>query len=171
MKKSRFDQDAEDFLSGEKLMNYLDFADFLKKNKVTKSATSKPSSQNSSWAVRYKKRMICHFRAWRDGWFISFFKSVDINQYEPFITSEMKAFILDNIATKPGCKGCKGNKDRMIFGQKFDVVCGCHLLIFVNPNGDNLARAKELVLATKKVVDAHEVGHFEKILEQRELSL
>jgi len=156
MEKTRFEQDAEHLLAGEKLTNYLGFGDFLKENKVTKAATSKPSSKHSCWAVRYKKRMICHFRAWRDGWFISFFKSVDINQYEPFITSELKAFILANVATKPGCKGCKGNKDRVIFGEKFEVVCGCHLLMFVNPNSDNLERAKALVLATKKVVDAHE---------------
>ena len=152
MEKNRFEQDAEQFLTGEKLANYLAFGGFLKENKIAKAATSKPSTKHSCWAARYKKRMIGHLRAWHDGWFVSFFKSVDVNQYEPFITDEMKAFILANIA-KPGCKGCKGNRDRVIFGQKFAVVCGCHLLMLVNPTGDDLECAKTLVLATKKVVE------------------
>jgi len=162
MEKNRFAQDAEHFLAGEKLENYLGFGNFLKENKVTKTATSKPSTQHSCWAAKYKKHTVCHFRAWRDGWLVSFFRSVDINQYEPFITSELKAFVFANIKTTLGCKGCKGSKDRVIFGQKFDIVCGCNLLMFVNPTGADLARVRELVLATKKVVDA-ETSDVEKI--------
>ena len=148
MKKPRFEQDAEYFLADEKLANYLDFGDFLKKNKATKTATSKPSTQHSCWSAKYKKHTICHFRAWRDGWLVSFFRGVDVNQCEPFITDEMKAFILANIKTELGCRGCKGKKNQMVFGQKFDTVCGCNLLMFVNPVGDDLARVKELVSAT-----------------------
>jgi len=152
--KPRFALEGEKLLTGEKLANYLGFSDFLKENKASKSATTKPTSNYSGWAVRYKKRMICHFRAYRDYWFISFFKGVDINQYEPFLSDEMKKFILTNIVTEPPCSGCKGNKNRVILGKHFDVVCGCHLLCFRNPEGKDLERAKELVLITRKVVDA-----------------
>jgi len=155
--KPRIVLEAEQLLTGEKLANYLGFSDFLKENKASKAATTKPTSHYSGWAVRYKKRMICHFRAYRDHWFISFFKGVDINLYEPFISEEMKEFILANIVTKPGCSGCGGNKNRVIFGKKFDVVCGCHLLCFHDPEDENLERAKELLLITKKVVDVQTV--------------
>jgi len=152
--KPRFVQEGEKLLAGDKLANYLDFGDFVKENKASKIATTKPTSHYSRWAVKYKKRMICHFRAYNDYWFISFFKSVDINQYEPFISSEMKAYILTKIAINPGCSSCEGRKDRLILGKHYDAVCGCHLLCFRNPEGEDLERAKELLLITKRVVDA-----------------
>ena len=155
MEKTRFEQDAEQFLTGKKLENFLDFGEFLKENKITKTATSKPSTKHSCWSPKYKSRTIGHFRAWRDGWFVSFFRGLDVNQLEPFITEEMKAYMLANIVTKIGCKGCKGSRDRFIFGQKFDIVCGCNLLMFVNPNGGDLDKAKTLMLAAKDAVEAY----------------
>jgi len=152
--KSRFVLEGEKLLTGENLTNYLGFDDFLKENKASKAATTKPASSYSGWTVRYKKRVICHFRACHGYWFISFFKGVDINLYEPFISSEMKAFILSNISTNPSCSSCEGRKNRVIFGRNFDVVCGCHLLVFYNPEGEYLERAKGLVLISKKVVEA-----------------
>jgi len=154
MDKPRFIVEAEKFLAGEKLANYLAFSDFLKDNKASKSATSQPTSQYSGWSVRYKKRTICHFRAWHDFWYVSFFKNVDVNLYEPFLTVEMRNFILDNIATELPCGGCSGNSDRVILGRKFDIVCGCHLLRLNNPSCEMLERAKELVLLTKAVVES-----------------
>ncbi|MCL2363438.1 MAG: hypothetical protein FWC71_02110 [Defluviitaleaceae bacterium] len=155
MKTTRFEHDAEYFLTGEKLTNFLAFGNFLTENKITKTASSKPSTKHSCWSPKHKKKTVCHFRAWRDGWFVSFFRGVDINLCEPFITDEMKEYMLTHINTKPGCGSCKGNPNRIIFGQKFDIVCGCNLIMFVNPTGHDMERIRSLVLATKNAIDAY----------------
>ena len=150
--KSKIAEIAETFLDGDKLKNFLEFNDFLKSNKVSKSATSTGKNGYQGWAVRYKAHMICHFRAYKDYWFISYFKSVDINKCEEFLSNELKEFILENIVS-PLCPGCKGHDNRIILGKKFDKVCGCHLLHLKNPERQALEYAKELVVINKNIVD------------------
>jgi len=152
---NRYDSEAKKFLSGETLENFLDFGNFLSQSNISKTATSKPwtaDAKNTRWTARYKKQMICHFRAWRGNWFISFFKSTDVNALEAYFTDDMKAFILSHIETKAGCKGCGGHKERIILGKHFPVVCGCHLLLVINPSAERLSNVKELVLIIKKVI-------------------
>ena len=154
---TRYELEATHFLNGETLANFLDFGDFLSQNKISKTATSKPltaDAKNTRWATRYKKKSVCHFRAWRNHWFVSFFKTIDVNALEAHFTDEMKAFILAHIETKAGCKNCGGHKDRIVLGKHFPVVCGCNLLLVVNPAGERLTRVKDLVSIIKKVMDA-----------------
>ena len=133
------------------MKNFLDFNQFLKSNKVSKGKTNKAGT---SWAVRYKGYMICHFRAYKDFWFISYFKREELlENCEKYITGELKEFVLSNINTAPGCGECKGRENQTILGKMFDRVCGCHLLLLKNPDGKALGYAKELVLINKNIVD------------------
>jgi len=138
-------------LDGDKLKNFLDFNDFLKKSKVTKGKTNKA---DTSWAVRYKNKMICHFRAYKDLWWISYFKQEELlENCGEYVTDALKEFILANINTNPGCGGCNGRENKIVLGKMFDRVCGCHLLLLKNPDGKALEYAKELVSINKNTVD------------------
>jgi len=150
--KTTIEETAAALLDGEKLKNFLDFNESLRGKGFSKSTTSTGKNGYQGWAIRYKGSMIGHFRAYKDYWFISFFKAVDINKCEGLVSDELKKFILDNIVG-PGCPGCKGHANRTILGKKFDIVCGCHLLRLVNPAGKALEYAKELVLVNKNIVD------------------
>ena len=150
--KPKIAEIAENFLDGEKLKNFLDFNESLKQKNLSKSATSTGKNGYQGWAVRYKGSMICHFRTYKDYWFISYFKSVNINKCEGLISDELKEFILANIVS-PLCQGCKGHDNRIILGKKHDKVCGCHLLHLKNPSGQALEYAKELLLINKAIVD------------------
>ena len=150
--KSKIEEIAENYLDGEKLKCFLDFNESLKKKNLSKSTTSTGKNGYQGWAVRYKGHMICHFRAYRDYWFISYFKSVDINKCEKYVSDELKEFILENIVS-PLCQGCQGQDDRIILGKKFAKVCGCHLLHLKNPNGKALEHAKELIMVNKNIID------------------
>jgi len=150
--KTKIEEIAANFLDGEKLKNFLDFNESLSQKNLSKSTTSTGKNGYQGWAVRYKGSMICHFRAYKDYWFISYFKSVDINECEGLISDELKEFILENIVS-PLCQGCKGQNDRIILGKKHEKVCGCHLVHLKNPSGQALEYAKELVLINKAIVD------------------
>ena len=150
--KPTIEEIAASFLDGDKLRNFLDFNESLKGKQLSKSATAKGTSGYMGWAIRYKGYMIGHFRAYKDSWFISYFKGVDINKCEKFISDEIKAFILENIIIVPPCKGCGGRNNRMILGKEFAKVCGCHLLRLDNPDGKVLEYAKELISINRIVV-------------------
>jgi hypothetical protein len=140
-------------LDGEKLKSFLDFNESLKNKQLSKGATTKGNSGYIGYAIRYKGYMICHFRAYQDYWFISYFKSVDINKCKGFVSDELKEFILENIVTIPPCQGCQGRDNKIIFDKHFDKVCGCHLLRLNNPDGKALEYAKKLILINKNIVD------------------
>ena len=150
--KPTIEEIAGRFLDGEKLENFLDFNESLKQKNLSKSATSTGKNGYQGWAVRYKDSMICHLRAYKDYWFISYFKSVDINKCDGVVSDELKEFILENIVS-PLCHSCKGQDNRMILGKKHDKVCGCHLVHLKNPSGQALEYAKELVVINKAIVD------------------
>ena len=61
---------------------------------------------------------------------------------------------MEHISTVPDCKNkCKGTQNIAILGKHFDSVCTCHPLIIINPKGQALENAKEIVLILKKVVE------------------
>jgi len=151
--KPPIEEIAATFLDGEKLENFLDFNESLKKKQLSKGATTKGESGYIGYAIRYKSQMICHLRAYKDYWFISYFKSVDINKCEGIVSDDLKEFILNNIVTVPPCRGCQGRDNRIILDKHFDKTCHCHLLRLNNPDGKALEYAKELVLVNRKIVD------------------
>ena len=150
--KMTIEEIAAGFLGGDKLKNFLDFNESLKKKNLSKSTTSTGKNGYQGWAIRYKGCMIAHLRACKDYWFISYFKAVDINKCEKYVSDEFKKFILENI-TSPLCQGCKGHDNRIILGKKHEKVCGCHLLHLKNPAGKALEYAKELIMINRNIVD------------------
>jgi len=62
---------------------------------------------------------------------------------------------LNNINTNPSCGGgkCKGIENINIYGKLFPRVCGCQLLLLINPEGKILEYVKELVLINKTITD------------------
>ncbi|MCL2517060.1 MAG: hypothetical protein FWF15_00725 [Oscillospiraceae bacterium] len=140
---------ATSLIDGDKLKNFLDFNTFLKTNKVSKGSTGA-----NGWSVRYKKKIICHFRIHNGYWLIYFFKDKELlEKSEKYVTDELKDFILNNINTTLGCRNCKGVENIIIYGQIFPKVCGCQLLLLNNPEEKILEYAKELVLINKTIAN------------------
>ena len=143
---------AKILFDGDKLKNFLDFNEFLKENKMSKASTAKTASR---WQVKSKNRRLCHLIASKDYWAITFYKDKEIlEKSEKYLSDELKTFILENIVTIPGCSNkegvpCKGIDNVVIFGKKFDKICGCHTLNLHNPDGKILEYAKQIVLINK----------------------
>ena len=140
-----------ELLDGVKLNDFLAFNDFIKSSKLSKSTTNKAKT---SWAIKYKGKLICYLRIGKNTWSISYFKNRELlEQIEIYLSDELKKIILNNINTKPGCPNCKGNENRVVLGKKFDRVCGCHLFVLRNPEEQIFECAKELILVCKKAID------------------
>ena len=151
--KPTIEEKAADLLSGEKLKNYLDFYQFLIANKLSKAPSNK---DGTALTIKFKNKLFCSFRVSPDSWRLSFFKYFRQEKWydkiEPYLSDEQKDFICSNINIKPGCKGCDGEKELIIFGKTFNNVCACHSLLLRNPEGKALEYAKELVLIAKKII-------------------
>ena len=168
--KRTFLEFAYELLDEDKIDDFLDFVQFLRENQLVKeSQLSKTKATSYSRMVHYTKELsgkICALnltgiQSYKpDGsWSISphnlFFR--DYNEY---ITDEkLKAFILNSIKIKkcPGCDGSRCNvaradwvrNDLTIFGENFNDICN---IKFINPSGEALELAKELVLITKNII-------------------
>ena len=157
--KPKFEDIAGDFLEGNVLKNALDFAAFLRENKI-----SLVWRATNSWNADYKGERVCSFHipyepyasfagigSWvlrPAGWYGG--------EYENFIISDKHKEIIwasvkqcsacdgRYVGKKRPCNFAKGN-DIMIFGKKFESVCG--YLLIENPSGEVLDFAKKWVEA------------------------
>ena len=154
LEKQKLEEIAADLLDENNTKNFLDFNEFLRNNKVSKSKTDKAGT---SWSVRYKNKIILHYRIRKDFWFISYFKGFTQEKWfekcEKYLTEELRDFILNNINTNPGCGTCKGVENQVVLGKTFDRVCHCHALLLHNPDSKALEYAKELVSINKNIAD------------------
>ena len=149
---------AASFLDENKLKTFLDFYDFLKKNKIGNAKTGRTGI--SKWTIVYKNKKIGHFNFYRNSWSIDYFDLFNRNNWfakcEKYLSVEMKNFILSNINTTSNCcvnKKCWSVENKIILGKLFTGrVCACRPIEVFNPNGKTLEYAKGLVLAGQNII-------------------
>ena len=155
----RIDEIAASVLDEEKLNAFLDFYDFLSKNKLGKRKTGRSISSHS-WAITYKNQRIGGFAFHGNAWTIIFFNLFPSKEWfarcEKYLTVELKDIILANIDTTSSCcvKGiCNSVESPTILGKMFNCrVCACGPIKLLNPDGKTLEYAKELALIGKSVI-------------------
>lgn len=157
---------AENCLNADKLKNFIDFLDFLKKNKLGKAKTGR--KVNGSWAIQYKNKMIGSFVLGKiDGydcgnsWSIRYFNLFSRNEWfekcEKHLSAEMKDFVLSNINNTSSCCVVEGKchpvENKIILGKMFTgKVCSCRPIKLNDPNGKTLEYAKELAIIGKTII-------------------
>ena len=168
--KRTFLEFAQELLDEDKIGDFLDFVQFLRKNRLVKeNQISKTKSTAYSTMINYTKGRsgsICSLNLWSvksykpDGGWSIFPSNLFFCDYDKYVTDEkLKAFILsfERIKTCRGCdgSGCYGGEadwvktNLTIFGENFNNVCK---MKFINPNGETLEYAKELILITKNII-------------------
>ena len=155
-KKTRDILFAEKHLSGEQLQNYINFDGFLRNNKFSRGLTNKVGNK---YSVRFQKSdyfccvKIHENSTWRISLFKGFGKYKWYEKIEPYLSSELRSFVLDNINTKLGCSRCKSARNVVIYGKIFGTVCDCHSILLHNPDVKTIEYVKELLLATKQMLE------------------
>ena len=163
--RPKFEDIAGDFLEGDVLKNALDFTAFLRENKISDVWTA-----TNSWKANYKGECACHFHIPYDpytplagtgtwvlrpaGWYGGEYENfITSDKYKEIMWASVKQCSACNgryIGKKRPCNFAKGN-DKMIFGKKFENVCG--YLIIMNPNGEVLEFAKKWVEAKIQMIE------------------
>jgi len=149
---------AANLLDEDKLINFVNFFDFLNHNKIGKNKTGRKI--NGSWAYTYKGKMIGRFYLNKNSWGITFFNlfyRIDwFEKCEKHITVAMKNYILSHINTTASCcvkKTCHSKENMIILGKTFNGrVCACAPMYVECPNGYTLKYAKELILIGKNII-------------------
>ena len=150
---------ATGLFDGERLNHFLEFYDFLNRNKLGKRKTGRKAS-SFSWAITYKKQRIGGFSFHGNSWSIVFFNLFPAKEWfarcEEYLTAELKEVILANIDTTSNCcvKGiCNSVENPIILGERFNGrVCACGPIKFIDPDDKTLKYAKELALIGKKII-------------------
>ena len=150
---------ATNLLDTDKLKEFLDFYDFLHKNKLGKKKTGRKIS-SYSWAITYKSRRIGGFKFHGNSWTIGLFNLFPAaNWFEKigkYLNAELIDFILANINSTSSCcvKGvCHSVENKIILGRLFNNrVCGCETVKLINPDDKALKYVKELVLIGKEII-------------------
>ena len=141
---------AAEYLSGENLENFMNFATFLRSNKITPKHRERTSFRNKAvcrigggfgiekenWAVSFS-----HFT--REKWFT--------NIDEIITDPELIKFIHDHV-NPPGCAGCGGRKNMTLLGKQFDAVCNCYGVGISKPNAEDVEQLKKLILVIKDAI-------------------
>ena len=147
--KPKVEDFAKDLLDNDKLKNVVIFNEFLNDVDLTAEKTSK-----YFWSVMHEGIRISTIAIHKNYWWIRFFGRYHgsdelFNHCEKHLTDELKNLIINNIITNLPCKNCKSFASKLIFGKMFDKVCWCTPFRFINPDGESLLYAKELVLINK----------------------
>jgi len=149
---------AEKCLDKDKLKTFLEFCDFLSKNKLGIRKTGRKI--NGSWAIIYKNKMIGGFYISNNSWGIRYFNLFPRNDWfnkcEKYLSVELKDFILNNINTTAGCcinKTCHSRDNIIVLGKLFsERVCACVPIYIDNPNKKALEHTKELAMIGKNII-------------------
>ena len=163
MRINKSDQIIKEFAASrivdeDKLKTFLDFYDFLGKNKLGIVKTGRVI--NGSWAINYKNKKIGHFGISNNSFRIDYFDLFPRNKWfekcEKHLSAELKDLILTHISTTGECcvKGiCHSIENKNILGKIFlNRVCACRPIVIISPDGKTLEYAKELVLIGKTII-------------------
>jgi len=149
--KPRLEDIAVSVLSGEALKNALNFASYLRENKMNPMWVA-----TNAWKVSYKTFTVCFIRLYGSAdynrlspgdWFIIPF----IGEYEPdTLSSEDKEIVWANKNHCQACNNCALPLNE-IFGREFSPACECSVR-FVNPDNAAVECAKNIIKLRRKEI-------------------
>jgi hypothetical protein len=156
MVEKRIDDAFNEFLTGETLLNALDFADFLRANEMI---------YDGEYEIHYKDKLACYIDTPKAEWHMWRVWTVGdySNEYEGFPIDECtKEIAWENVLKCGNCDDCDRDpgKTEVIFGKEFTNVCnGTDYLAmrFSNPDVEVLKCAKKMVDMRKYAIDNHGV--------------
>ena len=145
--KPKIEDIASDYLDGEDLNNVLSFVSWLRKNRITPSFGSK-----SKTGVSYTSS-VCYVKLFHGYWYIWIsgkhrkHKNMFVNDF--LVCKELKEVVSENL---PPCTvGCrhKCNQGKgytvIVCGEKFENICGCCTVRFLNPSTKTLNIIKRVI--------------------------
>ena len=158
--KHKIEEVIADVLDGDALENALDFAAFLRANKLSPSWASL-----NSWVVSYKNQRVCyirlsgtaHYYNLEDGsWHINHVNYGQTNlvghESQQLISNDkLKDMVWGNVRHCVKCYNCKPGNSVTVLGKQFDEVCHSWLMM-KNSDVDTLNCAKETVLMRKHAI-------------------
>lgn len=145
--KPKIEEIASDYLDGEALKNMLDFVEWLRANRMTPAFGSK-SKEGISYTthVCYVKLFLGYWHIWISGKHRKH-KHLYIDDF--LACEELKEIVGDNL---PSCiEGCghRCNEGQgytvTVCGKKYEKICGCCTVRFINPNAETLNIIKKVI--------------------------
>ena len=165
MSTDKIENHITNYLTGYAQKNALDFISYLTKHEMQFERGGGYWEKKLYWCVNYKGQSVCYI--------LIYSPASTIDSTEPWVvwsddsyTNPFEDHQLDEcikeIAWKNvdicgnvngDCGGCKGKISKIIFGKKFDNVCGT-IFRFNNPDADAVECAKKIVAIRKHVIDS-----------------
>ena len=141
--KPKIEEIASEYLSGEALRNLLDFAAWMRANKMTPTFANK-----SKKGVNYTSR-VCYLKLRRNSWYI--WPAGRQKEYaNAFLAcEELKELVSASLA--PCLEGCSHQCNAgsgcivMVCGKRFEHKCGCCPVRFHNPDAEALKTIKQII--------------------------
>lgn len=134
----------------------LDFVDYLEKEKFIFVKDNGYWKDKIYYLIKYKNEAICfivikdpeelenHWTAWSDDMDSKWLKEISEDE-------EIKKLAWKHVDLWGNCGSCSGGTRKVIFGKKFEKVCGCTFRID-NPNSEDLKFMKIMVQIRKKEI-------------------
>ena len=145
--KPKLEEIAPDYLDGEALSNLLDFAAWLRANKMTPTFGSR-----SKVGISYTTRVL-YVKLFHSEWYIWISGKAKSGKYiEEFLAcEELKDIVGRDLALCiPGCgHKCNNGQGYTVFvcGEKFERICGCCTVRFRSPSSGTISVIKKVIEA------------------------
>lgn len=143
-------------LSGDDQRIALDFVEYLKNNDMEFVKDNGYWKDKIYFIIKYNTICVC-FIAIKDPdekenrWTV-WSDDMDSDWLEDYpIENELKVTAWKHVDTCGNCGSCNGGRKKIIFGKKFDRVCGCTFRID-NPDAEDLPFMKKMVEIRKKEI-------------------
>ena len=153
--KPRFEDALRNILSSEKAAASLDFAGFLRAQRMSPQWASE-----NSWAVSCKGKRVCYIKITSSGgWYIRPAVQYD-EELHAFCQQEgLTGVMLENVHHCTGCGKCAPGKTVVFFGQTLDHVCCSPIdFEFHCPDARSLDCAKKIILYRRAAIMAASIN-------------
>ena len=146
---AKIEEGTKKSLSGDRLVNALDFITYLKNGGRTWDFEWHPE-------FYYLDELTCLISFQEAGWNICCWQHEDdIYELDDFPVDEsVKEFARAKVWKCISCGGCDvpGGGRRTIFGEKHDSGVCCNVFQFINPGGEELEKIKKLMELQKHII-------------------
>jgi len=140
--KPTIEEIAAEYLGGEALENFLDFAAWLRANKMTPTFGSK-----SKTGISYTTR-VCYVKLFHDAWYIWPAGKQGVYANDFLACEELKEIVCASLAKCTGCgHQCNSGAGftKTVCGKEFEHICGCCPVRFYIPDAETLKIIKKTI--------------------------
>ena len=152
VKKPELKTVAADFLSEDKLNDFLNFTEFLQENRLMPRWVAK-----NAWEVKISGQQILRrLRINTDEkiWTVNLHFFWKYNEY--ITDDDLKNFVWNNLRhnrCQHETQNCRNYSTIDILGKNFNKMCCVGQITVINPSGKALEYTKELILTAKKIIE------------------